>query len=474
MFRPSRDVRKRISANKHRLKNSIAALIIGLGLAGTAVLTAAANGTVNWDGQQGLTNGQLTTSQCDEQHTGYLFWVFTLGGGNNTVSSATLTLGGSGSGTFPMTQVGNEMRATTGFFDLATLTASASYVGNLGSGNTNLTISHGCAPLTAKVKLTKTFAQGPFTTLPTSGDACFTLSPAAGTSDATQCSNSPEWDGLTPNSYTVTESTTPAHYATMAAINFTIANDCTGVSGTCVQTGNSTAFELGPVENTLLPGHLQVIKQLGPLGTTWTGPNVTFYVCAHNPSSDSTALTPTTCNASTSGVQTLTFNTNQTTPTVSGDLAEGYYTVCENVPSGYTVDHQCQEAQVFAGSVGSDNSLTYVNTPVNRFWCSPGFWATALKQNRTGVLAYLFSHTTPSISLGSVHYSVISGGAPLSKKAPAGDPTLAQILLSPNTYGGPAFNSVADYLAAQLGWTGTQLTGENCPLDAHGTFLTVL
>jgi hypothetical protein len=399
-----------------------------------------------------------------------LFWVFTLGGGNNTVSSATLTLGGSGSGTFPMTLVGNEMRATTGFFDLATLTASASYVGNLGSGNTNLTISHGCAPLTAKVKLTKTFAQGPFTTLPTSGDACFTLSPAAGTSNATQCSNSPEWDGLTPNSYTVTESTTPAHYATMAAINFTVANDCTGVSGTCVQTGNSTAFELGPVQNTLLPGHLQVIKALGPLGTTWTGPNVTFYVCAHNPADNATPLTSSTCNNSTSGVQTLTFNTNQTTPTVSGDLAEGYYTVCENVPSGYTVNQQCQEAQVFAGSVATDNSLTFVNTPVQNFWCSPGFWATAIKFNRFNVSALL------GINVNTATYSTIPQSlhpAPLKK----GDPTkitLAQVLASPSTYGGPAFNSVADYFASRMGWTGTQLTGENCPLDAHGNFVILL
>jgi hypothetical protein len=44
------------------------------------------------------------------------------------------------------------------------------------------------------------------------------------------------------------------------------------------------------------------------------------------------------------------------------------------------------------------------------------------------------------------------------------------VLLSPSTYGGPAFNSVADYIASVLGWNGTQLTGENCQLDANGVF----
>jgi hypothetical protein len=63
----------------------------------------------------------------------------------------------------------------------------------------------------------------------------------------------------------------------------------------------------------------------------------------------------------------------------------------------------------------------------------------------------------------------VTGGAPLKK----GDPTkvtLAQVLESPSTYGGPAFNSVADYIASRLGWGGTQLTGENCPLNAQGIF----
>jgi hypothetical protein len=105
-----------------------------------------ANGSVDWSGH-GVSNGSLDSVQCDEQNTPYLFWVFTLGGGQNTVSSATLTLGGSGSGSFNMTKPSDNagvMQVTTGFFDLNTLTASVNFTGNLGDGTANLNISHGC------------------------------------------------------------------------------------------------------------------------------------------------------------------------------------------------------------------------------------------------------------------------------------------------------------------------------------------
>jgi hypothetical protein len=105
-----------------------------------------ANEPVAWTGH-GTTNGSLDDVKCDSQNTPYLFWVFTLGGGQNTVSSATLTLGGSGSGSFDMTKPSDNagvMQATTGFFDLNTLTASVSFTGDLGTGTANLNISHGC------------------------------------------------------------------------------------------------------------------------------------------------------------------------------------------------------------------------------------------------------------------------------------------------------------------------------------------
>ncbi len=316
-------------------------------------------------------------------------------------------------------------------------------------------------PLTARATLTKTFAQGPLTTLPASGDACFTLAPPAGTSTAQQCSNTPSWEGLPTGDYTITETTTPAGYATMDAITFRVRHDCTGVTAPCVTTGNATAFELGPVANQLLPGLLQVRKLLGPNNTLWTNPNVNFYVCAHSPAGGTTELTPTQCNATTAGVVTLTVPPN---PSTSGNLAEGYYTVCENVPTGYTVANECQVVSVEAGSTAAANQVTFVNTQQQLFWCSPGFWSSALKQNRTGVLNFL---TTNNINLSMTQYSTI-GGAPLSNKATNQNPTLAQVLANPNTYGGPAFNSVANYISEELGWGGTQTTGENCPLNAHG------
>lgn len=107
---------------------------------------AFADGSLAWTGQ-GTSNGSLNTVQCsgDTATPGTLLWVFSLGGGQNTVTSATLALGGSGSGTYTMTSnPGNEMKVVTPYFNLSTLTASVSYVGDLGTGNPNLVISHGC------------------------------------------------------------------------------------------------------------------------------------------------------------------------------------------------------------------------------------------------------------------------------------------------------------------------------------------
>lgn len=105
---------------------------------------ALADGGISWTGQ-GTTNGSLNTVDCDDQNTAYLLWVFTLGGGTNTITSATLSLGGSGSGSYAMvSSPGNQMKATTPFFTLSTLTASVSYIGTLGGGASNLVISHGC------------------------------------------------------------------------------------------------------------------------------------------------------------------------------------------------------------------------------------------------------------------------------------------------------------------------------------------
>src|SRR6266404_1541090 len=128
---------------KGKLRAAILAVVLSIAPLIALTGVSYADGTVSWTGH-GVTGGSLDSVQCDESNTPYLLWVFTLGGGDNTVSSATLTLGGSGSGSFDMSQNGNEMKATTGFFDLSTLTASVSFVGDLGDGTANLNISHGC------------------------------------------------------------------------------------------------------------------------------------------------------------------------------------------------------------------------------------------------------------------------------------------------------------------------------------------
>jgi hypothetical protein len=46
-----------------------------------------------------------------------------------------------------------------------------------------------------------------------------------------------------------------------------------------------------------------------------------------------------------------------------------------------------------------------------------------------------------------------------------GDPTLAEVLASPQTYGGEAMNNVADLLSAAAGLTGPRVE-DSCPLDA--------
>lgn len=116
------------------------ALLLGMLLASTGGV--AADGQVAWDGQQGLTNGTFKDTQCATPPVGFIHWVFTDGGG--TVTAASITFGGSGSGTFAMSQNGQgSWSYDSAFFTLATLTASVSYTGTVGQG-ANLVISDGC------------------------------------------------------------------------------------------------------------------------------------------------------------------------------------------------------------------------------------------------------------------------------------------------------------------------------------------
>jgi hypothetical protein len=130
-----------------------AAVVLGL-FAGSATAghasppaptTCTSNPTIcTWDGQQGLPLQQ----QCDAQNDPYglnqpyLLWIFTTGGKNIT-GAATLTLGGTGSGSYVGTAHGKEFHFVTPYFTPnSSLTATVSYGGDL--GNAQLTISHGC------------------------------------------------------------------------------------------------------------------------------------------------------------------------------------------------------------------------------------------------------------------------------------------------------------------------------------------
>jgi hypothetical protein len=132
----------------------LSAAALGVGLyAGTAVAspTGCSGNTCTWGGQ-GATNGSLDNAECDAANDPnganqpYLLWIFTEGGGS--VSSATLTLGGSGSGNYVGTAYGKEFHFVTPYFtpDTSTLTASVTFVGSI--GNAQLVISHGCAGAT--------------------------------------------------------------------------------------------------------------------------------------------------------------------------------------------------------------------------------------------------------------------------------------------------------------------------------------
>jgi hypothetical protein len=117
------------------------ALLLGL-LVGTTG-TVFADGQVEWTGN-GQTDGVPNDIQCDESNTPYLYWVF-VPGGQDAVTAATITFGGTGSGTYPLNQDNGQWKLQNGpWFDLDGLTAIVDYTGTLGNGNALVTISHGC------------------------------------------------------------------------------------------------------------------------------------------------------------------------------------------------------------------------------------------------------------------------------------------------------------------------------------------
>ena len=252
--------------------------------------------------------------------------------------------------------------------------------------------------IAAAVTFTKTFELGASGTSP-GGTVCFTLTrvPAALPLDsvsspevAMQCKSAAAsvsftWNNLVAGVHTITEDssgvTPPDTYIVISPIVFTVAADCTRVTPPCVQASSSpTAFDLGTFNDLLLPGDLRILKEEGPTGALWAGPDVNFFICAHPMAGSDTELPLGDCNeggdSAVVATATITSSTAGSTVTVTG-LAEGYYTVCEfPVPAGFTIpaEDQCQVAQVFAGVTGgSAVVLTFINSPPLE-GCTPGFW----------------------------------------------------------------------------------------------------
>lgn len=113
--------------------------ILILSPAASASPTTCSGTTCTWHGQ-----GLPMESKCDEQNTPYIHWVFTA----KDITSATVTLGGSGSGSYVMDEHSKgSWEVDTPYFDVNSLTASVAFVvkpdGDI--GNAQFTISHGCA-----------------------------------------------------------------------------------------------------------------------------------------------------------------------------------------------------------------------------------------------------------------------------------------------------------------------------------------
>jgi hypothetical protein len=238
------------------------------------------------------------------------------------------------------------------------------------------------------VTLNKTFQLGPFTS---PGQACFTLSrtpgapPPISSDPLTQCgtgaSLSFTWDDLVAGLHCIDETTVPAGYVPMVQICFTV--DAQNLN---------RSFDRA---NVLVLGGLQIQKLLGPAGTMWVGPDVTFYVCRNDPPTQSTPE-PVCDAAGPNPIATRVIPTHGNPADVT-NLTEAYYTVCEVVPPDYSVSPSvCQAVQVLAGEPPESNTVTFTNTFVGD-GCTPGFWKTHPTTAVWGPTGYSPDQTVESV-----------------------------------------------------------------------------
>jgi hypothetical protein len=150
--------------------------------------------------------------------------------------------------------------------------------------------------------------------------------------------------------------------------------------------------------------------------------------------------------------------------TYAGSLGSFSDTGSKTYPRTFTCpedagDHLNKATIVETGD--NDSVTVHVDCvdPEQPFWCSPGFWAQHLDV------------ADNYVNLGKPYSEI--GGAALKDTALNQDPTIGQVLADPDEYGGPAFNSVANYISGIAFFPngGTQATGHNCPLNAKGVWI---
>ena len=99
-------------------------------------------------------------------------------------------------------------------------------------------------------------------------------------------------------------------------------------------------------------------------------------------------------------------------------------------------------------------------TPPGGNWCSPGFW-------KNNPLAVAETGVDMSQSYNALFDPDVNG----TNKGGVANPTLQQVLTSPQIYGGEAANNVADLLSAahpDVDFTGERVE-DSCPLSADAS-----
>jgi hypothetical protein len=175
--------------------------------------------------------------------------------------------------------------------------------------------------------------------------------------------------------------------------------------------------------------------------------------------------------AANTSVGTVTVAYSTTTRTLDFDATIPIEAVIVKGGSGANIyDYRIDAAMADTGLGAPPNSsgassdlgnLTMCSNPAEdpppSNWCSPGYW----RNHLAAIEATGISSSAP--------YTTYFDASTLSKKASNQNPTLAQVLAAPQTFGGQAFNNVGDLLSEAhpgVNWSvGQDRTEDSCPLS---------